>query len=182
MATPYLGQISMFAGNFAPRNYSFCNGQQLAIQQYTALFSLLGTTYGGNGVSTFNLPNLISRLPVGQGTGTGLSNYQLGQVGGTDPVTITTQTMPLHTHTLNATTTQASTTAIGNTVLPGKPTTPSDVYFYAFPVAGQPALTMVALAGGVVGNAGGNQPHTNLMPSLCITFIIAMQGVYPSRG
>ncbi len=180
--TPYLGQISMFGGNYAPQGWAFCNGQLLAINQYQALFSLLGTTYGGNGTQNFALPNLVSRLPVHVGQGLGLSSYALGQVGGADPVTITAQTMPGHTHTLNATQTQANATAIGTSVLPGKPTAGSDPRFYAFQPSGQPALTMIALAGGAVGNSGGSQPHTNLMPSLCITFIIALQGVYPSRS
>lgn len=182
MGTPYLGQISMFGGNFAPKGWAMCNGQLLSIAQYTALYSLLGTTYGGDGVQTFALPNLVSRLPVDVGTGLGLSTYVLGQNAGTTDVTITTQTMPAHTHTLNATQTQANATAIGTTVLPGKPTSGTTNEFYAFQPSGQPALQPVALAAAAVGMTGGSQPHTNLMPSLCITFIIALSGAYPSRS
>jgi microcystin-dependent protein len=182
MSTPYLGQISMFGGNYAPVNWAFCNGQIMAINQNQALFAVLGTTYGGNGVTTFALPNLISRLSVDQGTGPGLSTYALGQPGGAGTVTITPQTMPTHTHTLNATQTQATATSIGNTVLPGKPTAGTSPEFYSFQPSGQPPLQMIALAAGAVGNTGGTQPHNNLMPSLCITFIIALQGIFPSRS
>jgi microcystin-dependent protein len=178
--TPYLGQISMFGGNYAPTGWAFCNGQLLAISQYQALFSLLGTTYGGNGIQNFALPNLISRLPVHVGQGLGLSPYALGQVGGADPITITTQTMPGHTHTLNATQSPANANTVGNTALPGTPVSPG--LFYASTGSGQPALNTYNMAPGAVSNAGGNQPHTNLMPSLCISFIIALQGVYPSRS
>lgn len=182
MATPYVGQISMFGGNFAPRGWALCNGQILSISQNQALFALIGTYYGGNGVQNFALPNLVSRLPVHIGQGLGRSPYVIGQVGGTTDVTITAQTMPAHTHTLNATQTQANAAAIGSSVLPGKPTAGSEPRFYAFQPSGQPALTMYALAGGVVGNSGGTQQHTNMMPSLCITFIIALQGAFPSRS
>ncbi|HTU92762.1 MAG TPA: tail fiber protein [Gemmataceae bacterium] len=180
MATPYLGQISMFGGNFAPRGWALCNGQILNIAQNTALFSLLGTYFGGNGIQTFGLPNLISRLPVHIGQGLGLSPYVIGQIGGNPEVTITTPTMPSHIHVLNATKTAATSATIANNLLPGTPTNSRD--FYAKPVAGQPAPTQAPFASAVCGMSGGNQPHTNLMPSLCITFIIALQGVYPTRS
>ena len=180
--TPFLGQIMMFAGNFAPRGYAFCNGQLLNINQNAALFSLLGTAYGGNGTTTFGLPNLQSRLPVHIGTGPGLSTYVLGQTGGTDTVTITTQTMPAHNHMLNANKTTGTVGTIGNTVLPATPTGTGTIIFYANQPAGQPTLSMFPMAGGAVSLVGGNQPHTNLMPSLCITFVIALQGIFPSRS
>lgn len=180
MSTPYIGQISMFGGNFAPRGWAFCNGQLLAINQYQALFALIGTTYGGNGVSTFALPNLVSRLPVSQGTGGGLSTYVLGQSAGTDTVTITTQTMPAHSHVLNATRSAANTNKVGNTALPGTPG--GTGLFYASASSGQPALNTYNMAAGAVSSVGGNQPHNNLMPSLCITFIIALTGLFPSRS
>jgi microcystin-dependent protein len=180
--TPFVGQIMMFAGNYAPNGYAFCNGQTIGISQNQALFALIGTTYGGNGTTTFQLPNFQSRLPVGQGTRAGLSPYILGQAAGTPQVTLGLPTMPSHTHTLNATQTSANATAIGSSVLPGKPTAAAATEFYAFPVSGQPALTFLTLAGGVVGVAGNNQPHTNLMPSLCITFVIALVGLFPSRS
>src|ERR1700693_2766888 len=108
MSNVFLGQISMFGGNFAPRGFALCNGQTLPITQNAALFSLLGTTYGGNGQTTFALPNLQSRLPVHQGQGPGLSNYVMGQTGGATAVTINSTTMPAHSHTFNATTANAS--------------------------------------------------------------------------
>lgn len=174
--TPFVAQIMMFAGNFAPVGYAFCNGQTMNISQNSALFALLGTAYGGNGTTTFLLPNLQSRVPVDIGTGAGLSTYVLGQPGGADTVTITPQTMPAHMHTLNATQAAASTASIGNTVLPGKPAAGS---FYANQNSGN---TPVNLAAGAVSITGSSQPHTNMMPSLCITFVIALVGIFPSRS
>jgi microcystin-dependent protein len=179
MATPFLGQITMFSGGFAPKGFALCNGQLLPINQNQALFSLLGTTYGGNGQTTFALPNLQSQLPVHQGQGAGLSNYILGQTGGTPAVTIDQTTMPSHNHAFNATTANASSPSVGNTLLPGTPTG-TGAALYAN--QGTPPLIPQTLAVGVVGNAGGSQPHTNLMPSLCISFVIALQGIFPSRN
>jgi microcystin-dependent protein len=186
MTNAFLGQISMFAGNFAPKLTAFCNGQTLAIAQNQALFSLLGTTYGGNGQTTFALPNLQSQLSVHQGQGQGLSSYALGQAGGFPNVTLDQNTTPTHTHTLNATGATATTPTIGNTVLPGSPTAstpPAKPAFYAF--QGSPPLpTLIPhpMNAAAVGNTGGSQPHTNLMPSLCISFIIYLQGIFPSRN
>lgn len=185
MINAFIGQISMFAGNFAPRGWAFCNGQLMSIAQNQALFSLLGTTYGGDGKTTFALPDLRSRLPIHQGQGQGLSNYVMGQAGGAQVVTIDVTTMPLHTHVLNATQTVANSATIGNTVLPGQPTIaipPQVPAFYAAQQQGLPVLVPHPLAAQVCGPAGGSQSHTNLMPSLCITFIIALQGIYPSRN
>ena len=108
MTQPYVGEIRMFGGNFAPSNWAFCNGQTLAISQYQVLFTLIGTTYGGNGTTTFNLPNLQGQLAVGMGQGGGLSNYALGQMGGVESVTLTTSTMPSHNHLLDASKTTAT--------------------------------------------------------------------------
>ena len=120
MASPYLSQITMFGGNFAPKNYALCNGQTLAINQNAALFSLLGTTYGGNGVTTFQLPNLQSALPMSFGQGAGLSNYVLGQNGGVTSFTLTQQTVPSHQHFMMAAKSPAaSAAAISTSVLPG---------------------------------------------------------------
>jgi microcystin-dependent protein len=183
MSDYFLGQIVMFGGNFAPKGYAFCNGQLLSIAQNQALFSLLGTTYGGDGRTTFALPDLRSRLPTDWGQGPGLSNYQLGQAGGSESVTIDVSTMPSHNHGFNATAVNATANTIANNLLPAQPTealaTPA---FYANNVSGQPPITPVALNSNVCGRTGGNQAHTNLMPSLCITFIIALQGLFPSRN
>jgi microcystin-dependent protein len=186
MSNAFLGQITMFGGNYAPRGTALCNGQIMNISQNQALFSLLGTTYGGDGSSTFALPNLQSRLPIHQGQGPGLSSYSLGQSGGSQNVTLDQSTTPTHTHTLSGTTATATTATISNTVLPGQPTVataPAAPAFYAF--QGSPPLpTLVPhpMAAGACGTAGGSQPHTNLMPSLCITFIIFLQGIFPSRN
>ena len=122
MSDVFLGQIVMFAGGFAPRGFAACNGQLLPISQNSALFSLLGTVYGGDGRTTFALPNLQSRLSIHYGQGSGLSNYNIGQSAGSASVTLTTSTIPAHTHTLNATKTTATSTTIGNALLPGQPT------------------------------------------------------------
>lgn len=180
---PFLGQISFFAGNFAPKGSALCNGQLLSISQNAALYSLLGTTYGGDGVQTFGLPNLMSRLPVHVGQGLGLSLYVLGEQTGTPNVTINTSTMPAHTHTLNATQAMATTGTIANNLLPAQPNGPiANPEFYAAPVSGQPPPVPQVMAGGVCSLSGGSQPHTNMMPSLCISFTIALQGVYPTRS
>lgn len=176
MSTPFIGQITMFGGNFAPRTWAFCNGQLLGVSQNQALFSLIGTTYGGDGISTFQLPNMISRLPIHFGSGPGLSTYQLGQNGGVNTVTITSNTMPHHTHAFNATSANAtSTTVAGN--LPAQPTgTGAELY------ASGTGLTAAVFANSTVMLNGSNQPHSNMMPSLCVTFIIALQGIFPSRN
>lgn len=182
MSQPFVGQIDMFGGNFAPKGFAACNGQIMSIQQNQALFSLIGTYYGGDGVSTFALPDLRSRLPVHEGQGPGLSNYVLGQPGGAQQVTLTTAQIPQHMHMLNATSVAATATAIAPTLVPATATGTTSPLFYAHAVTGQPALTPKALAANVCGMAGQSQSHSNLMPSLCITFIIALQGVYPSRS
>ena len=180
MGQPFISQISMFAGNFAPRNWALCNGQFLSISQNQALFSLLGTTYGGNGQTTFALPNLQSQLPVHWGQRPGLSNYQLGQTSGTTAVTLTQSTIPSHTHTLQATTATASSPSIANNLLPAAPTGVSGGALYAS--SGPVSLHNQTLAANTCGVTGQSQSHSNLMPSLCISFIICMFGVFPSRN
>lgn len=184
MAQPYLSQILMFGGNFAPKGYALCNGQLLSIQQNTALFSLLGTTYGGNGVNNFALPNLQSSLPVSFQQGNGLSNYVLGQVGGTPNVTLTQSTVPTHQHFMMASTSTSATTssAISNTVLLGTPSVSGAELYAKPPASGQPPLIPQALAPGVCSTVGNSQSHSNLMPSLCISFCIALVGVFPTRN
>jgi microcystin-dependent protein len=181
MSNAFLGQITMFAGNFAPKGTALCNGQTMSIQQNAALFALLGTTYGGNGVNTFALPNLQSQLPIHQGQGQGLSNYSLGQTAGTPSVTINQTTMPAHTHTFNATTANATSPSIATNLLPGVPNVANAKNdFYA--LQGSVSLNFVNMAATAASTVGGSQPHTNLMPSLCITFIIYLQGIFPSRN
>jgi microcystin-dependent protein len=186
MSNAFIGQISMFGGDYAPRNTAFCNGQTLSIAQNQALFSVLGTTYGGNGQTTFALPNLQSRVPVHQGQAPGLSSYTLGQTGGSPSVILNQSTTPTHSHTLSATKTIATTATIGTSVLPGQPTVanaPATPEFYAFQGAPPlPTLIPHPMNAAACANVGGSQPHTNLMPSLCITFIIYLQGIFPSRN
>lgn len=182
MSQPFVGQIDMFGGNFAPKGYALCNGQLMSIAQNQALFTLIGTTYGGNGVTTFALPNLQSSLPVHMGHGPGLSTYPIGQAGGSTSVTLTIMNLPQHNHMLNATTANATATAIASNLIPATATGDSTPTFYATPVDGQPALVPVPLATNACGFAGQSQSHSNLMPSLCITFIIALQGLFPSRN
>lgn len=181
MASPYLSQILMFGGNFAPKNYAFCNGQLLSISTNQALFALLGTTYGGNGVTTFALPNLQSSLPVSFGQGPGLSNYVLGQAAGTPNVTLTQATVPAHVHNFMCATNPAQTTqpGVANNV-PGSPSA-SGALLYATP-PGTPPLQPQAMGAAACSTVGGNQPHSNLMPSLCITFCIALVGIFPTRN
>lgn len=179
MSEPFLGQITMVSFNFPPKGWAFCNGQLLPINQNQALFSLLGTTYGGNGTINFALPNLQSQVPMHFGQGPGLSPYVLGQVGGAATATLNTGTIPTHAHALNVTTASASAAAIGNTLLPAVPTV-ANAAFYAVP--GAPTLETQTMAANSVGTAGGSQPHNNMMPSLCINFVIALQGIFPSRS
>src|SRR5258708_19147929 len=141
MASPYLSQITMFGGNFAPKSYALCNGQTIGITQNQALFALLGTTYGGNGVTTFMLPNLQSALPMSFGQGPGLSNYALGQVGGQTTVTLTQSTVPSHQHFMMPVTSPAPTTpSISTSVLPGAPPVSGGEFYANPPHPGQPAL------------------------------------------
>lgn len=181
MSNQYLGEIAMFAGNFAPRQYAMCNGQLLSIAQNSALFALIGTYYGGNGMNNFALPDLRSRVPVHVGTGPGLSNYALGQTGGAPTVALNPTMMPAHNHMLQASTDAATATTIDSTVVPGQPTAGNTPSFYAVQKPNEP-LTTYVLNPQTCGPSGGNQPHQNMMPSLCITFIIALQGVFPSRN
>ena len=181
MAQPYIGEIRMFAGNFAPAGWAFCDGQLMPISENDALFTLIGTTYGGDGVTTFNLPNLESRLPVHFGQGTGLSSYALGQSSGTPQVTLNVNQMPAHNHFLDAGNSAATSTAVGSTLLPAVANGDSSPLFYWKPQSGQQVETFT-MAPQACSQAGGSQPHSNLMPSLCITFIIALQGIFPSRN
>lgn len=170
---PLLASIIIFAGNFAPRGWALCQGQILSIAQNTAVFSLIGTTYGGNGVTTFALPDLRGRVPIQQGQGPGLSDYVLGEVAGTETTTLTLNNLPQHNHSLIATSEAGSTSApagayLGNTGALDK----------EYNISG----TQVAMNAGAIGLAGGSQPFQNLQPYLAINFIIALEGIFPSRN
>jgi microcystin-dependent protein len=180
MSTPFIGEIRMFGGNYAPRNWALCNGQIIGIAQNQALFSLIGTTFGGDGVSTFRLPDLEGRLPIGEGQGPGMSPRVVGESAGAETVTLTQATIPAHTHMLVASNAPADVSEIGSSTLPGAVTAPA--HFYTVNDGTTPPPTPGFLAAGSVGLSGGNQPHSNLMPSLCMSFIISLAGVYPSRN
>ncbi len=173
MSEPFVAEIRIFAGNFAPRGWAFCDGQLLPAAQNTALFSLIGTTYGGDGRTTTALPNLKGRAPMHPGRGPGLTSKRLGQRGGTEMVTLSEAQMPQHDHTIKA------------TANPGNLGIPSNQRSLARTQPGfawQTANPDVDLAAAALPNAGGSQPHNNLQPFLTMNFIIALVGLYPSRG
>jgi len=175
MSIPFLGQITMFGGNFAPRGWAFCDGQLLSIAQNTALFSLLGTTYGGDGRTTFGLPDLRGRLPVHAGQGPGLSNIPIGAKAGTEQVTLSATQIPSHTHALQADNNVGTTPQPANQLLAEFPQTfPVDPYNTAAPTTPMNA--------NAIDHTGGGQAHDNVQPFLCVNFIIALQGIYPSRS
>jgi microcystin-dependent protein len=174
----YIGIIKIFGGNFAPRGWAFCNGQMLSIAQNTALFSILGTTYGGNGQTTFALPDLRGREAIGIGQGPGLSNIVLGQVGGVENVTLLTNQIPAHSHTVNVND--------GNATI-HKPTS-STVIAAPVDVNGDGVNNYLStnpnttLAANSIGATGGNQPHENRTPYLGVSYIICLEGIFPSRN
>lgn len=173
MSEPFIAEIRIFAGNFAPRSWAFCNGQLLPISQNTALFSLIGTTYGGDGRSTTALPNLEGRAPMHPGRGPGLTARRLGQRGGVEMVTLTEAQMPSHTHTLMATDED------GNRMDPANNTFARGTNMFIPFGSASPTGNMADQA---LPNAGGSQAHNNLQPFLTMNFIIALQGLYPSRS
>ena len=172
MAEPFVGEITMFAGNFAPRGWAFCDGQLLAVSQNDALFSLFGTIYGGDGRTTFGLPDLRGRIPIHAGSGPGLSLRRLGAKAGTEKETITVNQLPSHTHPLQATDGANNTQPVGNAL--GTPTL-GDIYI-------ESESDPQNMSGKAISNVGSSQDHTNLQPFLCIHFIVALFGIYPSRN
>lgn len=170
MADPFIGEICMFAGTYAPRYWAFCDNTLIPVNENSALFSLLGNKYGGDGRTTFALPDMRGRLPVHQGTGPGLSQRRLGERLGTEQVTLTEAQLPYHTHQLCGSKDSAVSAMPQNTVLAAG----QQVY-------GATSTSPVAMAAEQIGNNGGSEPHANVMPFLCINFIIALQGMYPQR-
>jgi microcystin-dependent protein len=164
MAQPYVGEIRMFAGSFAPAGWAMCDGQLMPISENETLFNLIGTTYGGDGQSTFALPDLRGRIPVHQGT-----NFILGETGGTESVTLTTQQIPAHSHPMLASSDIANTPNPGGNLL-GR-SGQVLMFFNGTPT--------VAMSPQIMGPAGGSQPHTNFQPYLCVTFIISLYGIFP---
>jgi len=173
MASPYLGEIRLFGGNFPPRGWALCNGQILSIQQNTALFALLGTQFGGNGVTNFQLPDLQSRVPIHQGFSPNGLSYEMGQTGGEEQVTLSYAQLPVHNH-LSGSVNQASTRSPGGAAFAAMPR--RGVARYAPPSAG------LQINDGPGSSTGGSQPHSNLQPYLVVTFIIALVGIFPARN
>jgi microcystin-dependent protein len=183
MSGPFIGQIMIFAGNFAPSGYALCDGRRLSIADNPELFELIGTTYGGDGTTTFALPDLRGRVPVGQGQGAGLSTYFLGEILGTEQVGLTEAQLPRHSHQLNAT------AGLGTTNIPTGSSLLSSLGgqagsgdfqvsgYYASSAGSQQQLNAVA-----IGQAGSGEPHSNIQPYLAINFCIALSGAIPQQG
>jgi microcystin-dependent protein len=181
MSEPFIGELRTFGFNFAPVNWALCNGQLMSIAQNTALFSLLGTTYGGDGVSTFALPNLQSRVAIHMGQGQGLSNYTIGQLGGVETVTLTQQQMPQHTHTFQASTTKATTQVpAAQSMIAHSDDTSAKASTPAIFIPAASSTNAVNLAG--LAPAGGSQPFSIIQPYLTLNVCIALQGIFPSRN
>lgn len=176
MSQPYIGEIRLFPFTFAPLNWLDCDGRLLAIAEYNALFALIGTTYGGDGQTTFALPDLRGRVPIHQGAGVGLSNRVIGERAGTETVTLMQSQMPAHTHTVVATTGIANSGAPGPTVLPGAVTNQTQ---YVSDLTGAVPFAMSPQA---VSAGGGSQPHENNMPTLTLRYCMAVFGIFPSQG
>jgi microcystin-dependent protein len=172
MADPFVAEIRIFPFNFAPRGWAFCDGQLLPLSQNTALFSLLGTTYGGDGKSTFALPDMQGNAPMHPGQGPGLSLHDLGETGGSETVSLLESEIPVHTHTLRGNNQLADTPVVTNNVLAR---TTGNSYQQ------NTSANLVAMAFEALPPAGGDQPHNNMQPYLTLNFCIALQGVFPPR-
>lgn len=171
MSTPFIGEVRLFGGNFAPLGWALCQGQLMAISQNDALFALIGTTYGGDGQTTFALPNLAGRIPLHQGQGPGLAPRTMGEQAGTETVTLSASQIPAHTHAL-----------IGNSAAAAG-TSPAGALLAATSVASyDTGAAATPMAAGAVGIAGGSQPHENMAPTLALNYIIALEGIFPSRN
>lgn len=172
MANPFVGEIRMFGGNFAPQGWAFCDGSVLPISEYETLFVLVGTTYGGDGQQTFALPDLRGRLPMHQGQVPGAGPHTLGEMGGVEDVTLMVPHLPAHSHQLSASSTAAVATAGPSGVLAAS----SSAQFYG---SGQPSSDMAA---GAITAQGGSQPHSNMAPFQTVSFIISLFGIFPSQA
>lgn len=170
MAQPYVGEIRMFGGNFAPAGWMFCDGSLLSIAENEVLFQLIGTTYGGDGQNTFALPDLRGRLPIHQGNGGG-GSYILAQTGGVEQVTLTMMQLPNHNHP------GGCNSGDGNNASPANAIPATNTTALAYVAAATPAANMNVAA---IGNTGGNQPHDNIQPYLCVSYIISLFGIFPS--
>ncbi len=174
MYEPFIGAICMFGFNFAPKGWATCDGQLLQISQNTALFSLLGTTFGGNGMQTFGLPDLRGRVPIHQGQGPGLSSYSMGEAAGTETVTLTVNQMPMHNHLVNANSANGDTGAPAGAIFANSGATDRE-----YLASGLPNELM---SQNIVAQNGGSQSHNNMQPFLTVNFCIALVGIFPSRN
>jgi len=172
----YIGDIRLFAGSFAPVGWILCNGTLLSISEYDTVFAIIGTTYGGDGVTTFAVPDLRGRLPVGQGNGPGLTPRVLGQTFGSESVTLLTTQIPLHTHTWMASTAAATASSPAANVFAQNGT---DSIYTSLPASGPQPQVLNAAS---VLSAGGTQPHDNIMPTTAINYIMCLAGIFPSRN
>jgi microcystin-dependent protein len=182
MSSPYIGQISIFAGNFPPAGWALCNGQTMAIAENDTLFNLIGTTYGGDGQETFNLPNLQSRVPIHMGNASSGTTYVIGEMAGVETVTLSTSQIPQHNHlamTVSGTP--------GNLSTPGTTAVLADEQVglgtnspFTYTPYNSASPNQVTFASATVANAGGSQPHENIQPMLAVNFIISLYGIYPS--
>jgi len=172
--TAYVGEIRMFAGNFAPNGWMFCEGQTLPISENDVLFQLIGTTYGGDGEETFNLPNLASRIPIHMGTGPDGTTYQIGEMAGTEQETLTINQIPSHTHPEVAANVAGSEQDPTGRVLAIPASSQTGIKFYG-------SDSVAAMSNQAIQPAGGSQPHENTQPFLCINFIISLFGIFPSQ-
>jgi microcystin-dependent protein len=181
MSDQFLGEIRAFAGNFAINGWAMCNGQLLSISQNDALFTLLGTTYGGDGQTTFGLPNLQGRIAVSQGQGPNLTNRVLGEQSGTEQVILTVQQLAQHSHSFSVTAASATATTPTNNLL-ATPSSSTKAFLYLAPNPPAPAPTLAPPAADSVQTQGGSQGHDNLMPTLAVTYLIALAGPFPSQN
>lgn len=180
---PFIGEIMIFAGNFAPRGWAACSGQLLSIAQNTALFSILGTTYGGNGQTTFALPDLRGRVPMSLGQGPGLANRTLGELAGTESGLLTVNNLPSHTHASTLTASMPANSGAGNADTPNGniPAGSASAENYAAPASANGTMAPITL-GGTISPTGGNQPISLMQPYLVLTFCVALEGIFPSRN
>ncbi len=179
MGQPYVGEIRLFAGNFAPAGWSTCDGQLISINENSALFQLIGTTYGGDGINTFGLPNLAARVPIHQG-GNGVSNYTLGQSGGVANVTLTLNQIPSHSHPVVVDLNPATSGSPAGAFLANA--SPNALFTVPNSSANPDSPVFRTLNAAMLPNTAGNEPHDNLQPYLALTFIISLFGVFPSQG
>ncbi len=185
MSDAFIGEIRLFTGNYAPENWHICDGSLLNINQYSTLYAVIGTVYGGNGTTTFGIPQLQGVVPIHQGQGVGLSPRSMGQTGGATAVALSTANLPAHSHTFSATTNAATSASLNpnSTLAAVQPAANGDKRAFYLPGTGTTGtLAPFTLATGAVGPVGGSQPHPNVMPTFTLNYIIALNGIFPQQS